>query len=122
MLQFLAVDGDGVAGLPMAFHSDPCAAQQVFHQHQGIGQRGVHVDRIDITGIVVRARVLQQLRDDQSHAVNLLVHQFQLGGHRVRLRAKCLAHQVQVALHDGNRVVDFMRDTGRELADGREFF
>jgi hypothetical protein len=71
---------------------------------------------VDVAGKLGRPGELQQLRDDQPHALDLLVDQIQLGRTRPRGAAQQLAQQVEVALDHRDRVVDLVRDAGRELA------
>ena len=75
------------------------------------------VHRLDIAGVLGRPRELQQLRDDQPHALDLLVEQSELALDTQGLGAEQLAHQVEVALDHRDRVVDLVRDAGGELAD-----
>ncbi|MDT4860535.1 hypothetical protein FQZ97_951040 [compost metagenome] len=122
LLQFLAVAAHAPCTQQVTLDLDLGLRHQMSHQHQAVVDRAVEVKRLHVTSVFGGSRVLQQLGDDQAHAFDLLVEQLQFATHRLRVRAQGLAHQVEVALHHRNRVVDLVGDAGGELADGRELF
>ena len=87
------------------------------HQHQAGLQHLGRIERLGIAGVLVRPGLLQQLRDDQAHALDLAVDQPDLvAGGRGGLAQRHL-QQVEIALDDRDRIVDLVRNAGRELAD-----
>ena len=121
LLQLVAVDRRLARGAAVALDVDraPPASRWRASSRQSSSSRA-RVDRIDVAGEFGRPRELQQLGDDQPHALDLLVDQLQLGRSRAAaaLGPSSLAHQVEVALDHGDRVVHLVRDAGRELAHG----
>ena len=123
LLQFLPVDGRRTRGTVVTLNADAAAGDLVAGQHQAVVQRTRRVHGFNITCKFCGSCKLQQLRDDESHALDLLVDEPQFGCDALgRGRVQQLAHQVQVALDHRNRVVDLVRDAGRELAHRGELF
>ena len=77
---------------------------------------------LDVAGIFFGLGELQQLGHDLADAVDLLVEQVELGARRHRLVADQIANDVQIALHDRDRIVDLVRDARGDLADRGELF
>ena len=120
LLQLLQVDLHPATRAEALHHPDLGARQMLARQHEAVGERGVHVDVLDVAGELARAGELQQLGDDQADASDLLVDQADLVGHRLRRGAELLAQQVEVALDHRGGVADLVRHTGSELADRGE--
>ena len=53
--------------------------------------------------------------------MHLLANQADLLLHGQRLRPQHFAQDIEVALNHRNRIVDLVRDTGRQFTDGSEF-
>ena len=77
---------------------------------------------LDIAGIFLGPSELQQLGHDLADAVDLLVDQAEFDLGLVGFRADHAPDHVEIALHDGDRVVDLMGDARGDLADRRELF
>ena len=87
-------------------------------QQQAILQQLAGFHRLQVADIILRPGELQQFGDNQPDALHLLVDQPDLVLDRLGTRPEHIAQHIEVALDDGDRVVDFVRHAGRQLADG----
>ncbi len=89
----------------------------MLHQRQAVGDDAGRRVALDIAGIFLRPRKLQQLGHDLADAVDLLVEQAELDLRLVGLGAEHAADDVEIALHHRDRIVDLVRHAGGDLAD-----
>lgn len=95
LLQFSTVHQHQAAGPVLPHHLDFGLVQEVLHQRQAIQHDTAGRVTLDIAGIFLGTRELQQLGDDLADAVNLFVDQPELDLRLVRLGADHAADHIQ---------------------------
>ena len=122
LLQFRPVHADETHGAILALDRYHRLFQQMLNQRQRIGNDLGGGIVLDEPGKFLRPGELQQFRHDFGDAMHLLVDQAELGLCLLRIRAHHVADDFEIALHDGDGIVDLMGDTGGDFADGRQLF
>ena len=117
LLELGSVDPHFAARPIVAHDGDRRSFEQVLDKREGVGDHRRNVLPILIAGIFRRSGELQKLPHDFADAPDLLVDQPELEVEIVGSAGQHRPDDLQIALHHRERIVDFMRDAGADLAE-----